>query len=129
MSSLVSTFHDTAVSPETWPHALTALTDAAGVALIILNKSTGNVDEPCFSGLSAGRKSDYVRHYAAGDPYSPLLDRRLEETLRLSSGLRVTEVRVVQRFCIDVRRSRYSRNEASRYVDSLHLRYSPADRS
>jgi hypothetical protein len=75
MSSLVSTFHDIAVSPETWPHALAALTDAAGVVLIILNKSTGNVDEPCFSGLSAGRKSDYVRHYAAGDPYSPLLDR------------------------------------------------------
>jgi hypothetical protein len=75
MSSLVSTFHDTAVSPETWPHAPTVVTDAAGVALIILNKSTGNVDEPCFSGLSAGRKFDYVRHYAAGDPYSPLLDR------------------------------------------------------
>ena len=78
MSSLVSTFHDTAVSPEAWPHARTTLTDAAGVAgvaLIILNKSTGNVDEACFSGLSAGRKSDSVRHYAAGDPYSPLLDR------------------------------------------------------
>jgi hypothetical protein len=75
MSSLASTFHDTAVSPEAWPHALTALTDAAGVALIILSKSTGNVDEACFSGLSAGRKCDYVRHYAAGDPYSPLLDR------------------------------------------------------
>jgi hypothetical protein len=34
------------------------LTDAAGVAgaaLIILNKRTGNVDEACFSGLSARR--------------------------------------------------------------------------
>src|ERR1700683_2164068 len=27
-----------------------------------------------FCGLSAGFKSDYVRHYAALDPYSPLLD-------------------------------------------------------
>jgi hypothetical protein len=77
MSCLVSTFHDAAVSPEAWPQALKALTDAAGVAgaaLIIFNKSTGNVDEACFSGLSAEFKPDYVRHYAALDPCSPLLD-------------------------------------------------------
>ncbi|MEA2345814.1 MAG: hypothetical protein QOF63_3983 [Thermoanaerobaculia bacterium] len=76
-SSLVSTFHDAALSPEAWPRALKALTDAAGAAgaaLIVSNKSTGNVDDACFSGLSAGFKSDYVRHYAALDPYSPLLD-------------------------------------------------------
>ena len=87
MPSLVSTIHDAAVSPEAWPHALEALTDAmgvAGAALIISNKSTGNVDEACFSGLSAGFKSDYVRHYAAVDPYSPLLDgrwKKLSESL------------------------------------------------
>lgn len=77
ISSLVSTFHDAALSPEAWPRALKALTDAAGAggaALIVSNKSTGNVDDACFSGLSAGFKSDYVRHYAALDPYSPLLD-------------------------------------------------------
>jgi hypothetical protein len=77
MSSLVSTIDDAAVSPEAWPRALEALTDAmgvAGAALIISNKHTGHVDEACFSGLSAGFKSDYVRHYAAVDPYSPLLD-------------------------------------------------------
>jgi hypothetical protein len=77
MSCLVSTFHDAAVSTEAWPQALKALTDAAGVAgaaLIIFNKSTGNVDEACFSGLSAEFKPDYVRHYAALDPCSPLLD-------------------------------------------------------
>jgi hypothetical protein len=32
------------------------------------------VDEAYFSGLSAGFRSDYVRYYAAVDPYSPLLD-------------------------------------------------------
>jgi hypothetical protein len=69
MASLVSTFHDAAVWPEAWPHALKALTDAAGVAGAALK-----VDEACFSGLSAGFKSDYVRHYATLDPYSPLLD-------------------------------------------------------
>src|SRR6185369_2509905 len=43
-------------------------------ALIISNKSTGTVEEACFVGLSAEFKSDYIRHYAALDPYSPLLD-------------------------------------------------------
>jgi hypothetical protein len=77
MSSLASTIHDAAASPEAWPQALAALTDAAGVAgaaLIISNKRTGNVEEAWFSGGSAGFKSDYIRHYAALDPYSPLLD-------------------------------------------------------
>src|SRR6266436_5120944 len=77
MSSVVSKFHDAADSPEAWPDALKALTDAAevaGAALIILNKSTGNVDEVCFSGFSAEFESDYLRYYAAVDPYSPLLD-------------------------------------------------------
>jgi hypothetical protein len=87
VSTLVSAFHDAAVSPEAWPEALRALTEAAGVAgaaLIISNKSTGNVDEAYFSGLSAGFKPDYIAHYAALDPYSPLLDeswKKLSECL------------------------------------------------
>jgi hypothetical protein len=77
MSTLVSALQDAAASREAWPDALKALTDAAGVAgaaLIISNKNTGNVEAACFFGLSAEFKSDYVRHYAALDPYSPLLD-------------------------------------------------------
>ena len=77
MSALVSALQDAAASREAWPDALKALTEAAGVAgaaLIISNKHTGNVEEACFSGLSAEFKSDYVKHYAALDPYSPLLD-------------------------------------------------------
>jgi hypothetical protein len=87
MSSLVSTFHDAAVSPAAWLHDLEALTNAAGVAdaaLIIFNKSTGT-DKACFSGLSVGFKFDYIRHYAALDPYSPLLDgswKKLSECFR-----------------------------------------------
>src|SRR3982074_2229504 len=87
MSSFVSTIDDAAVSPEAWPRALEALTDAmsvAGAALIISNKSTENVDEACFSGISAGFTPDYVRHYAAVDPYAPLLDgswKKLSECL------------------------------------------------
>ena len=77
MSSLVVRLHDAAVTPEAWPDALLALTEAAGVAgaaMIIFNKSSGKVDEAHFCGLSAEFKSDYVQHYAALDPYSPLLD-------------------------------------------------------
>src|SRR5258707_4840562 len=87
MSSVVSKFHDAADSPEAWPDAVKAVTDVAEVAcaaLIILNKSTGNVDEACFSGLSAEFKSDYLRYYAAVDPYLPLLNegwKKLSECL------------------------------------------------
>jgi hypothetical protein len=65
MSLFVSRFHDAAVSSEAWRRTLEALTEAigaAGAALIISNKSTGNVDEAYFSGLSAEFKPDYVRH-------------------------------------------------------------------
>jgi hypothetical protein len=87
MSTLVSALQDAAASREAWPDALKALTEAAGVAgavLIISNKNTGNVEEACFFGLSAEFKSDYIRHYAALDPYSPLLDgswKKLSECL------------------------------------------------
>jgi hypothetical protein len=77
MDSLVSIFHEAAISPGAWPEALKALTEAAGIAgaaLIISNKRTKNVDEAYFHGLSVGFKSDYIRHYAALDPYLPLLD-------------------------------------------------------
>lgn len=55
MSSLVSKFHDTVVSPEAWPHALTALTDAAGVAgvaLIILKGGRGKWMKPALLALA-----------------------------------------------------------------------------
>src|ERR1700733_12750841 len=51
------------------------------------------------------------------------------KALRVSSRPAVTKQRVVQRFHIAVRRSRYSGGTACRYVRSLrYLRYSPADR-
>lgn len=77
MSTLVSALQDAAASREAWPDALKALTEAAGVAgaaVIISNKNAGNVETAWFVGVSAEFKSDYIRHYAAIDPYSPLLD-------------------------------------------------------
>jgi len=43
VSTLVSAFHDAAVSPEAWPEALRALTEAAGVAgaALIISKEHG----------------------------------------------------------------------------------------
>src|SRR6202043_4286173 len=131
MPSLVSAFYDAAVSPEAWRQALSALTDAAGVAgaaMIIVKKSTGNVDEVCFSGLSAGFKSDYVSHYAALDPFSPLLDgswKKLSECL-LEPLLRKSEW--YNDFVL--RRSRHSgRAGCGNAEPSRYFRSSPADRS
>ncbi len=76
-TSLVSLINEAASSPEAWPEALEKLTEAAGVggaALIISSRTTRQVEEVCFSGLSAGFRSDYIRHYAAVDPYAPLID-------------------------------------------------------
>lgn len=95
-TALVSIINDAASSPEAWPEALNTLTEAAGVggaALIISNKTTRLVEEACFSGLSAGFKSDYIRHYAAVDPYAPMIDTnwtRLSECLPAST-LRISE--------------------------------------
>ena len=75
MPTLVSRLQDAAASPEAWPDALKALmeaADVAGAALIISNKNTGTVEDARFVGLSAEFRSDYIKHYAALDLYSPL---------------------------------------------------------
>jgi hypothetical protein len=77
LSRLLATITDTALAREGWPDMLNSLMQALhvpGAAYIVRNKTTGSVDWACFSGLSAEFKSDYVRQYAALDPYSPLLD-------------------------------------------------------
>lgn len=79
MQSLLSTLRDAAMSLDAWPSALQRLMDEAGVAgaaLIVTNKTTGTVDQAVFCGLSAELNSRYADHYAALDPYSPLLDAR-----------------------------------------------------
>jgi hypothetical protein len=79
MQSLLSTLHDAAMSRDAWPKSLQRLMDEAGVAgaaLIVTNKRTGTVDEAVFCGLSTEFKFRHVEHYAALDPYSPLLDAR-----------------------------------------------------
>jgi hypothetical protein len=67
---------DAEISPEAWPQALDSLMDAlslAGAACILFNNQTGKADWVCFSGLSAELETRYIDHYAALDPFSPLL--------------------------------------------------------
>src|SRR3954466_363296 len=76
LSRLMSKLHDAGLAADAWPEALQSLSDVVGVAgaaYITFNKITGRVDWACFSGLSEGTRPEYVRHYAALDPYSPLL--------------------------------------------------------
>jgi hypothetical protein len=79
ISRLISKVHDAAVALDAWPEALKSLTDVigvAGAAYIVQNKIAGRVEFVCFSGLSAALESKYIEHYAARDPYSPLLSAR-----------------------------------------------------
>ena len=62
--------------PDAWPEALQSLSDAVGVAARLhhLQQDYRAGRLGLLSGLSGGVKHEYVRHYAALDPYSPLLD-------------------------------------------------------
>jgi hypothetical protein len=76
ITRIITKIHDAGSTPEAWPDALKALTEAtgtAGAACIVLNKRTGRADWVCFSGLSAEFQSQYMNYYALLDPYSPLL--------------------------------------------------------
>jgi DNA-binding CsgD family transcriptional regulator len=73
---IISTAYDAAISPNRWASALQAVTSyvgAAGAAYIIFEKQSRQVDWACFTGPSVEMKRDYVRHYAALDPYLPIL--------------------------------------------------------
>jgi hypothetical protein len=77
VTRLIAKVHDAGLTPDAWPEALEALTDAtgiAGAACIAFNKATGRVDWVRLSGLSAAFESKYLNHYAPLDPFSPLLN-------------------------------------------------------
>ena len=132
LSRLMSKLHDAGLAADAWPEALQSLSDAVGVAgaaYITFNKITGRVDWACFSGLSEGVKHEYVRHYAALDPYSPLLDASWMKLSECLPERAVAEKRVVQRLRAGLRRSRYCRNAAVRdAIVPRDFRPAPADR-
>jgi hypothetical protein len=80
---VIDALSDAEHADDAWTDALKTLSDAlnfAGSACIIFSRTTGRVDWACFSGLSAELESRYIDHYAALDPFSPLLDRTQEWT-------------------------------------------------
>ena len=133
VSRLIAKVHDAGLTPDAWPEALKALTDAlgiAGAACIAFNKATGRVDWVRLSGLSAAFESKYINHYAPLDPFSPLLNvepgwRKLSECLPAS-----VLARSEQRFRTGLRRPRYRRDSPRRDPIPLrHLRPSSANRA
>jgi hypothetical protein len=80
---------DAALAPDLWSDVLRQLAEylgAIGAAYILTNKRTGQVEWITLAGPSVELQSDYVSHFAALDPYRPLLDatsgwRRVSECL------------------------------------------------
>jgi DNA-binding CsgD family transcriptional regulator len=70
---------DAALAPDAWSSVLGQLTEylgAIGAAYILTNKRANQVEWITLAGPSVGLQSDYVAHFAAIDPYRPLLDAR-----------------------------------------------------
>ena len=70
---------DAALAPSAWSRVLPQLTEylgAAGAAYILTNKGTGQVECIALSGPSIELQSAYLTHFAAVDPYRPLLDEK-----------------------------------------------------
>jgi DNA-binding CsgD family transcriptional regulator/PAS domain-containing protein len=77
LRSIAGGICDAALAPDAWSDVLRQLTEylaAVGAAYILTNKRTGQVEWISLAGPSAELQSDYVAHFAAVDPYRPLLD-------------------------------------------------------
>src|SRR3954468_7317948 len=91
LAGVLSGICEAALKPEAWPVVLQDITgylEADGAAYILMNKRTAEVEWISLSGPSVGRQSDYVSHFAALDPYTPLLEANPGQNwLRLSACL------------------------------------------
>jgi DNA-binding CsgD family transcriptional regulator len=79
LRSINSGICDAALAPDAWSGVLRQLTEylgAPGAAYILTNKRTGQVEWIADAGHSVELQSDYVAHFAAVDPYRPLLNGR-----------------------------------------------------
>jgi DNA-binding CsgD family transcriptional regulator len=79
LRSIAGGICDAALAPDAWSDVLRQLTEylgAVGAAYILTNKRTGQVEWIAHAGHGIELQSDYVAHFAAVDPYRPLLDDR-----------------------------------------------------
>jgi DNA-binding CsgD family transcriptional regulator len=77
ISLVVQRIYDAALAPELWPDALQSVVEAVAAidaAYVVWNKESEAVDWVSFSSRDATLALDYVRHYAAIDPYRPLVE-------------------------------------------------------
>src|SRR5712672_558713 len=89
LRSIACGIGDAALAPAAWKTVLGQLTEylgAIGAAYILTNRQTGQVEWITLAGPSVELQSDYVSHFAAVDPYRPLLGatsgwRRVSECL------------------------------------------------
>jgi DNA-binding CsgD family transcriptional regulator/PAS domain-containing protein len=89
LRSIACGIGDAALAPAAWKTVLGQLTEylgAIGAAYILTNRRTGQVEWITLAGPSVELQSEYVAHFAAADPYRPLLDAR-PGWLRLSEAL------------------------------------------
>ena len=96
LARIIPSIFDAALAPELWPAALESIAEtlgAVGAAYIIRDKRTGRVDWISLSGPSVELKAEYLTHYAALDPYSPVLDAAPSGTLVRLSDLPETVLR------------------------------------
>jgi DNA-binding CsgD family transcriptional regulator/PAS domain-containing protein len=90
-SRVAASIHEAALAPELWPEALKTVTDAFGMigaAYFVWNKQTGHVDRITLHGPMNGLKAEFVNHYAAREPYRPVLQTDASgDWVRLSERL------------------------------------------
>ena len=76
LARAVTLFYDAALDQSKWPQALGALSDAVGAqgaCCLVANKQLDTIQWVSFSGLCAGLAPEYIKHYSALDPYTPLI--------------------------------------------------------
>jgi DNA-binding CsgD family transcriptional regulator len=76
LARAVALIYDAALDQSQWPQALGALSDAAGAqgaCSLVANKQSDSIEWVSFSGPCAGLAPEYIKHYSAVDPYTPLI--------------------------------------------------------
>jgi DNA-binding CsgD family transcriptional regulator/PAS domain-containing protein len=77
LTGVLSGICEAALEPGEWPRVLGSIAEyvgAIGAAYILTNKQNGRVEWISLAGPSVGLEPDYVTHFAALDPYTPVLD-------------------------------------------------------
>lgn len=76
LARAVAHIYNAALDQTQWPQALGVLSDAAGAqgaCCLVANKQSDAIDWVSFSGPCAGLAPEYIKHYSALDPYTPLI--------------------------------------------------------